>query len=152
MRACCFTGHRDISSAEQRRLIPQLTDEIEKQIAKGVTVFHNGGALGFDMLAALCVLGLRNKYSAIKLYIDVPHSGQADRWSEDKRRVYESILERADCVTVLSKNYYSGCMYARNRHMVDQSESVIAYVRHTRGGAYYTVSYAEEQEKEVIYL
>ena len=86
MRACCFTGHRDISSAEQRRLIPQLTDEIEKQIAKGVTVFHNGGALGFDMLAALCVLGLRNKYSAIKLYIDVPHSGQADRWSEDKRR------------------------------------------------------------------
>ena len=152
MKVCCFTGHRRISPAEQQQLIPRLTNEIEKMITQGVAVFRNGGALGFDTLAALCVLALRNKYPHIKLYIDVPHKGQEERWSETDRAIYHSILDRADKVTCLSESYYSGCMHTRNRHMVDRSDYVIAYVHHARGGAYYTAAYAETTGKTILYI
>lgn len=152
MPACCFTGHRALSLAEQKQILPKLTNEIEKLIEQGVTVFRSGGALGFDTLAALSVLGLKNKYPKITLYIDVPHRGQQDRWDEMQQNVYAYILNRADQVTYLAERYYSGCMQARNRHMVDNSDIVIAYVRRASGGSYYTAAYAEAQDKTVIYL
>ena len=152
MSVCCFTGHRALSLAEQQQILPNLMSEIEKLINRGVTVFRNGGALGFDTLAAICVLGLRKKYPNVKLYIDVPHKGQDARWNEMQQNVYAYILKSADKVTYLSEEYYSGCMQARNRHMVDRSDYVLAYIRRTSGGSYYTAAYAEAQDKTVVYL
>ncbi len=152
MSVCCFTGHRTLSSAERRRLLSGLSAKIEELIHAGVTVFRNGGALGFDMMAALCVLGLKTKYPKITLCIDVPHRGQESNWEASQQELYWYILERADEVTYLSEQYYSGCMYARNRYMVDRSDYVLAYVRRTNGGSYYTATYAEEQGKKILYL
>lgn len=152
MPACCFTGHRELSPDDQRQLIPRLTDEIEQLILKGVTVFRNGGAIGFDAVAALCVLALKNKYPNIQLCMHVPHKGQAGKWSASQKGVYKSILSRADYVIYHAEKYFSGCMHNRNRSMVDLSDYVIAYIRQTKGGTYFTVNYAESKNKQVIYL
>ena len=150
MSACCFTGHREIPAEQYTELRARLAQEIETCIQTGVTEFRTGGALGFDTLAAQCVLSMKTKYPHIKLQIDVPHNGQEKRWSEKNQAIYHDILSRADGVTVLAEHYYRGCMHVRNRHMVDHSNYVIAYVRKTTGGSAYTVAYAEEQGIPVI--
>lgn len=150
--SCCFTGHRSMSMAEQQQLFPILTQNLLKVIAKGTTVFRNGGALGFDTLSALSVLKLKEKYPQIKLFIDAPHREQSKHWEAFDRNVYEYLLNRADRVTYISQAYQRGCMQRRNRFMVENSDIVIAYVRKTYGGSYYTVCYAESLDKEVIYL
>lgn len=152
MLSCCFTGHRTMDAAEQELILSILTEQITELIKKGVTVFRNGGALGFDIFAALCVLSLKYEYPDIKLYIDAPHRAQAIHWDKDDKRVYEYILSRADKVTYVSDHYSSGCMLKRNRYMVDRSEYVIAYIRKQHGGSYYTARYAEKKGRQVIYV
>lgn len=152
MLSCCFTGHRAISKAEQKQILLDLNEKLLEAIEKGVTVFRNGGALGFDTLSALSVLALKVKYPQIKLFIDAPYREQSAHWEEFDRNVYEYILARADKVTYVSERYQSGCLQKRNRFMVDNSDCVIAYVRRPRGGSYYTACYAESLDKEVIYL
>ncbi|MBQ4087591.1 MAG: DUF1273 family protein [Clostridia bacterium] len=150
MKACCFTGHRDIPAHEEEQLKARILREIYNLVLQGVTVFRNGGALGFDMLAAECVIEQKEAFPDIKLVMDVPHRGQADAWPAEQQQRYHLLLEMADEVNVLSERYFRGCMYARNRHMVDHSELLIAYVRKSTGGSYYTRSYALEQGKTVV--
>ncbi len=152
MRTCCFTGHRELSKTEEKQILAPLSDKIQQMITKGVTVFRNGGALGFDTIAALTVLSLKQKHPEIKLYIDAPHKHQSSKWSVYDKNLYEYILERADCVTYVSESYQNGCMQKRNRYMVDNSDFVIAYVKRPSGGSYYTACYAESIDKEVVYL
>lgn len=152
MKSCCFTGHRNLEGSVREQIIPVLTDKIEQLINEGVAVFINGGALGFDTLSALAVLGLKNKYPKIQLHIYVPHKGQSDRWSDDNKRIYDYILSRADRIEVISQFHHSECMKDRNQSMVDDSDFVIAYVRKTSGGSYYTAKYAETKNKKVFYI
>lgn len=152
MTTCCFTGHRTLSGSEREQILSVLTEKIEELINTGIAVFINGGALGFDTLAALAVLGLKNKYPNIKLKIYVPHAEQSALWSEDNKRVYNYILSRADEVKILSGKNYTGCMHERNRRMVDDSDCVIAYVKKTSGGSYYTAAYALSNDKKVYFI
>lgn len=152
MISCCFTGHREMSMAEQKKILPVLNDKILEMNLRGVTVFRNGGALGFDMLSAMTVLSLKSKYPQIKLYIDVPFRTQSKLWSEHDKYIYDYILSRADKVTYLSEKYKKGCFLLRNRFMVEHSDYVIAYIRKSKGGSYYTASYAENLGKKVVYL
>lgn len=152
MNSCCFTGHRNIDGSEKEQIIPVLIDKIEQLINEGVAVFINGGALGFDALSALAVLGLKNKYPKIQLHIYVPHGGQSDRWSDDNKKIYDYILSRSDKVIVLEPFHSPECMHDRNRRMVDDSDCVIAYVRKKSGGSHFTATYAENVGKKVIYI
>lgn len=152
MYSCCFTGHRNIDGSVKEQIIPVLVGKIEQLINEGVAVFINGGALGFDALAALAVLGLKNKYPKIELHIYVPHKGQSDKWNDDNQKIYDYILSRADKVNILEEEYSSECMHVRNRRMVDDSDYVIAYVKKNSGGSYYTAKYAESVGKKIIYI
>ncbi len=150
MKSCCFTGHREIPYQEHETIAVRLEEEVRKRIAAGFDTFRAGGALGFDTMAALCVLKLKKEFSHIRLCIDVPHRGQEQRWSMENRKLYQEILLFADEVNILAESYMRGCMHVRNRYMVDHSECVIAYVRKASGGSAYTVEYAEKKGVEVI--
>lgn len=152
MYTCCFTGHRVMSKAEQKEVIPVLEEAVLNAMHQGVTVFRNGGALGFDTLSALHILGLRKKYPDIKLLIDAPHKKQSAHWAEMDRDIYDYILRCADGVNFVSEQYSANCMQKRNRFMVTHSDMVIAYIRTPRGGSYYTACYAERMGKTVVYL
>ena len=149
-KSACFTGHRDIRAASEEHIREKLVTLLQDLIGKGYTDFYNGGALGFDLLSAEAVLELREKYPQIKLHFIMPCNNQTRGWREESIIRYQSIRERADEVKCLSSVYYDGCMQARNRYMVDNSELCIAYLERATGGSAYTARYAEKNGVTVI--
>ena len=69
-----------------------------------------------------------------------------------QRELYEETLENCDEVVVLSAEYYPGCMYLRNRYMVDNADVVIAHFNGAKGGTMYTLSYAKKNKKSIIII
>jgi len=125
---------------------------IVKLIDQGFAFFACGGALGFDTMAALAVLKLRQEFSHIQLLLVLPYKGQARGWSKKDRRLYNQILRRADKIVYTSEYYYSGCFHKRNRHLVDQSEICICYLNESENGTAYTVDYARQKGLRIINL
>ena len=148
-KICCFTGHRDISPAHMRRLPKLLEKLISEQIEKGARTFRAGGARGFDTLAALAVLDLKERYPDINLELYLPCKDQAVKWDERDRRAYEYVLDRSDKVSYVGQTYFKGCMFVRNRQLVDGAHVCIAYYDGGTGGTAYTVNYAAERGVEV---
>lgn len=150
-KTCCFTGHRIIPHSEVLKINESLEKICESLINRGYSQFICGGALGFDTLAALCVLRLREKYD-IKLIIAVPCRNQSEKWNKTDRELYEKILKLADEVTVLSEEYTPFCMQNRNRFMVEHSSACVAYLTRTVGGTAKTVNYAADNDCELIFV
>lgn len=149
---CCFTGHRKIAPAQQMIVAERLRDIVEKLIRRGFTDFLAGGALGFDTMAAQCVLSLKEKYPHIKLVLVLPCVTQTKDWSAEDVLVYENIKQQADEVVYTSQEYTRGCMFKRNRYLVDHSSVCVAYLTGNKGGTAYTVAYAHQKGLNVINL
>ena len=149
-QTACFTGHREIPFFQKRRLKAKVKSAITDAIRNGYRYFGAGGALGFDMLAAQTVLELKADYPDIKLMLVLPCLNQTRGWAQEDVKEYERIKAAADKVTYISKEYYNGCMYKRNRHLVDNSSLCICYLTKQSGGTAYTVSYAESHDLKIV--
>ncbi len=150
-KTCCFTGHRELPTGWDRlKLMIRLETTIVTQIEKGIRFFGAGGARGFDALAARTVLRLKKKYPDIKLILVLPCLTQTRGWPAGDVKEYERIKNQADKVTYTSWEYTKGCMFKRNRHLVDHSSVCICYKTRDSGGTAYTVNYAKEQGLKVI--
>ena len=85
--SCCFTGHRQIAPADEPTLKAALKEQAIRLIGHGVTHFYCGGALGFDTLAAACILELKKQNSDIRLLLALPCRGQEkyyNKYTKDK--------------------------------------------------------------------
>lgn len=149
---CCFTGHRHIPVGEVADIRSRLLETIEALVKQGVTEFRAGGALGFDTMAAMAVLQVRDKYPDISLVLILPCKDQDKSWREVDKLRYQEIIAHADKVQVLAEHYYRGCMFVRNRALVDGSDFCIAFLRENAGGTKMTVTYAEKQHLQIINL
>ena len=149
---CCFTGHRQIPQEDMRSLYRELERVLDILIRSGVTHFRTGGALGFDTLAALTVLDRKKTDPSLTLELCVPCEEQTNGWSEEDTEIYNYIRSEADRVTVLHDKYVRGCMYDRNRYMVDGSHYCVAFCNKHRGGSAYTVKYAKSKGVKVVDL
>lgn len=149
---CCFTGHRKITPEQQKVVAERLYRTVEGLICSGVRYFGTGGALGFDTMAAECVLMLRERYPHIKLILVLPCVSQTKGWREGDVRTYEEIKCRADKTVYTSQEYTRDCMFKRNRHLVDHSSICVAYLKESKGGTAYTVKYAMQKGLQVINL
>lgn len=151
-KTCCFTGHRTIPARE----IYELKISVEKKIAgltsMGVTDFICGGAIGFDTLAAECVLMFKKTNPSVRLFIAVPCRGQHEKWNQYQQKRYNNILKEADKVLYISEDYYEGCMQKRNEYMVDNSSFCIAYFRNHAGGTLKTIMYARKKKLIMQYV
>ncbi len=152
-KVACFSGHRKLPE-DCTVLRANLEKAIISLIERGVVFFGNGGAVGFDALAAETVLRLKEDYPHIRLVmvLPCPPEQQSLKWNEQQKKRYYDLLNRADKVRVLSPNYTRSCMLDRNRHMVDCSAYLICYLREQHGGTFYTVNYAEQQGLEILRL
>ena len=162
MKICCCTGHRpngfpfDYFKDKEKRnaYLTALQSKIGLAIEQGATQFISGMSLGVDLDFAEIILKLKAKFP-ITLECAMPYPDYSVRWSfEDEKRNYE-ILKSADKVTLVSDRYFNGCLFKRNRYMVDKSDLVIAVFNgEKKGGTFYTLSYAEKQGKiiEIIDL
>lgn len=151
-KTCCFTGHRSLDLTERPALTERLFRETQSLIARGVTYFGAGGALGFDTLAAQTVLCLRETNPQIRLILVLPCRDQDARWKESDRATYRELLARADKAVYVSERYDAACMHKRNRHLVDHSGHCVCYLAKTSGGSFYTVQYALRQGLSVVNL
>ena len=154
-RCCCFTGHRLLSASDRAGLRVLLYKEIKRLIGEGVTTFLSGGALGFDTLAAQEVLRLRaERPEPIALVLVLPCLGQENRWTERDAAVYRGLLRNADEVIYTGDVYEPGCMFVRNRYLVDHSSICLCCLREgsARGGTAYTVRYADKQGLPIVNL
>ncbi|MBQ9079767.1 MAG: DUF1273 family protein [Clostridia bacterium] len=140
-RICCFTGHRHISTEVLQSLTPRLRSTIRDLAAEGIHTFRAGGAIGFDTLAALCVLELREKLG-LRLELVLPCHDQTRGWSARDKDFYNHILGVCDSSRYISDVYTRDCMLERDRRMVDGSEVCVAYFTGRRGGTSFTVNYA----------
>ena len=147
---CCFTGHRELSG-EERTLIRVRLDKILPQLVEmGYDTFAAGGALGFDTMAARAVLRLKES-TPVRLHLILPCRDQDARWPMLDRAIYADILSQADEITYAAEQYHRGCMYQRNRMLVDSSTACVCFL--TRGGGTaYTVDYAKKKGLRVFNL
>ena len=152
-KVACFSGHRKLPQ-DCTVLREKLEKAIISLIEQGVVFFGNGGALGFDQLAADTVLKLKEDYPHIRLVmvLPCPPEQQSLKWNAEQKKRYCEILDWADKVRVLSPQYTNSCMLDRNRHMVDNSAYLICYLREHSGGTFYTVNYAEKQGLNILRL
>lgn len=160
-RACAFTGHRpnklpwryDETDSRCVALKAVLTEQIGALAEAGVTQFLSGMAEAADTWSALSVLSLRERNPAIKLHCILPCTAQAKKWSASSRGLYRSILERADSVVYVSRDYHKNCMLDRNRFLVEHASILLAvYNGARRSGTGATVNYARKMGRRIIVI
>ena len=160
-KVCAFTGHRpnklpwryDETDSRCVALKEVLAEQITALVEAGFTQFLSGMAEATDTWSALAVLSLREKNPAIKLHCILPCTAQAEKWSASSRELYRSILERADSVVYVSRDYHKNCMLDRNRFLVEHASTLLAvYNGVRRSGTGATVNYARKMGREIIVI
>lgn len=149
-KTACFTGHRKIAPGQREIVAERLKNTVNSLISEGYRYFGAGGALGFDTLAAQCILYLKKQYPYIKLILVLPCKTQTRDWRSEDVAIYEHIKSQADKVVYTSKEYTRDCMFRRNRYLVDNSSICIAYLTKNKGGTAYTVDYAKKLGVTII--
>ena len=154
-RSVCFTGHRTIAE-DKETLSARLYALLERFVTEQkITDFYTGGAVGWDALAALTVLKLRESYPEVKLHLVLPcpFEEQSAKWNEAQKAEYQHILGLADSVDQVSDRYYNDCMKARNARLVElASDYCICYwnPKDFRSGTGQTVRMAQKKVIEII--
>ena len=133
-----FCGHNDIyydSDIEQK-----LTTIVEELIVNGATEFLSGGYGAFDILSAKIIKNLQKKYPHIKSILVIPYLDRKYDTSMYDETIYPP-LENTPPKFAISK---------RNQWMVQNSETLVAYVRYSWGGAAKTLLFAKQKKKHMI--
>lgn len=150
-KTCAFTGHRELYgdfSAEA------LKEKIETLIKEGVEIFYNGGAKGFDLIAAETTLLLKKTYPNIRLVVCAPFYGQEKYFSKTDKKRYATIVKEAEETVLISPISHKGAFLERDRYMADRADVLIAYLKKQTGGTAYTVEYFRKKypEKEIVFV
>ena len=150
--SCCFTGHRQIAAEDVDTLGQRIERAVLKCLELGIYRFYNGGAVGFDTVAAAHVLRLKQFHPEIELHMVLPCREQTAKWSSQQSRTHYNILSRATSVEYVSNAYTPTCMKERNYRMVEASCACICYYdpRHSASGTGQTVR--EAQRKGLLLL
>lgn len=160
-KCCAFTGHRPrkfpwkYNEADSRcvALKAVLAEQIAALADAGVTQFLSGMAEATDSWSAMAVLSLREKNPVIKLHCILPCRTQADKWAASSQERYHSILDQADSIVYVSREYHRNCMLDRNRFMVEHAAILLAvYNGEQRGGTAATMRYAQKMGREIIVI
>lgn len=158
---CSFTGHRPAklpfaneNSQGCTALKNRLYKEIKDMVDCGILTFYTGMAEGVDIWCAEIVLALRCIFPEknIALNAVVPYKGQERYWDEAWKSRYNEILSIADNVTIMHEKYVNGCLFERNRYLVDVSDYIIGVFCNTSGGTKYTLDYAKKNGRNIIII
>lgn len=158
--SCGFTGHRPaklpwgMNENDPRciALKEEMAIRLEAIYSAGYTHFICGMAIGCDFYFAEAVIALREKYPDITLEAAIPCGNQPDRWAENQRRRYNSLIDRCDSIKVIQINYTPDCMMRRNEYIVDNSALMLACFDGRPGGTMKTLLYAERNEVKTIII
>ncbi len=156
----CFSGYRpkkfpfnlNNASVEFCLLQSRIEKTLTSLIEDNCLVFYSGMAEGFDILCAECVLRLKEKFPDVSLVCALPFEKQELAFSSDWRYRYYNVLQKADEINYVSKEYYSWCFQNRNKYMVDNCDFVVCWYDGKSGGTQNTIKYAQKQQRYIINL
>ncbi len=117
-KVACFAYHKEIPVYPLGYTIKKLQERIESLISMGVVEFISGGNIGFDTIAALAVIILKEKYPEIKLTFILPHYQFLN--TENPNYLLNIIINEADIVIYTAEEYYDNCEEERNIEIVDR--------------------------------
>lgn len=153
--SAAFSGHRTISDAKTESLETKLIETIRSLYDKGYRTFYCGMAIGFDLMAAFCLVYVRQEYGLdIRFIACIPFIGQESLFSEDDKFRYNTLMQAADEKIVITKQYSKYSYLRRNDFMLNHSSTLIAYhdPSLSKGGTAYTIRKAVEMKKNVVNL
>lgn len=150
-KICCFTGRRELSSSAFS-IMAHLESMVRRMVKAGFTDFRAGGAIGFDTIAALIVLKVKQDHPHIKLHLILPHKNHAKGFSKEEKAIFYYTLKHADTVVYTGERYTRSCYFVRNRALVDGADYCVAYDNSVKGGTAYTVRYAKRHKVPVYNL
>ena len=153
LKTVAFTGHRpeklpwgnNDNSADALMYKFRLREALEYLIGVGYVNFMSGAARGFDTIAAEIVISLREVYPWIRLTVVLPCADQAAHWSSEERARWENIVHNSDHVETMARTFDRGCMFRRNRYLVDNADMLLAaYDGVSSGGTAMTLDNARK--------
>ena len=141
-----------MTEEEKHLAASRIGQAVAALASRGILHYYVGGAIGFDMVAAVTVLNAKRDLPTLTLTLALPCRDHTLKWSEAERRLFARVTALADEVVYVSDEYHRGCMQRRNRYMVDRSCVCLAYLTEATGGTYQTVRYAERQGLPICHL
>lgn len=143
MAVCTFFGHRDCPN----NLYVPLRNKIEELILNcNVDLFYVGNNGNFDAMVKEALKELKITYPSIQYYVVLAYMPtKADEYAQGKScdTLYPFGIENVPKRFTISW---------RNKWMVKHSDFVIAYVKHSFGGAASFVDYTQKSGRSVIDL
>ena len=143
MKSCFFIGHREVDE----RLLPTLVNAVERLVvSEGVTCFYVGRYGGFDRVAATAVKQVKQRYPEIILMLVLP---------------YHPAEHPVETPCGFDGTYYPEGMETvprrfaivqANKHMVENVDWLIAYVRHGASNSKRILEYAKKRSVPCINL
>lgn len=141
-KTCCFTGHRTIPSDEYKKIHDCVMNLLDELYLQDYRYFGVGGALGFDTLAAECLLEYKKTHPLIRIIEVLPFHGYRSYWTEAQKEYAASIDQAMDKIVFCCETPSRSAFLVRDRHLVDCSSACISYCTRLSGGTAYTVKYA----------
>ncbi len=133
-----FCGHRSIEQSLQ--VSNWLRDIVRTLILQGANTFLLGGYGAFDLLAARVVRDLKAEFPSIESTLVIAYLT-----TDNDPLLYDNTL-----YPPLENVPFRYAISHRNRWMVEQSDIVVAFVKHSWGGAVTTLNYAKRKGKVII--
>lgn len=141
MACCTFFGHRTVSDEIKSVLLEIIIDLIEY---KNVNLFYVGNKGEFDCIVKDCLKSVQEIYPQIKYYVVLAYMPtEKDKLRNDYflDTIYPDGLEKTP------PKY---CINKRNLWMIEKSDYVITYVKHSFSNAVKYKEKAESKGKTVI--
>ena len=145
-KTCCVTGHREIPADKEQYVENALRNEVAAAVTDGYTHFISGFADGVDLMFAAIIAEEKRVNRRLVLEAALPYRNRL----KAKSKHFQELLVCCDRVYVQSEKTTPNCYFERNRYMVLASNRVIAvYDGRAKGGTFYTLCFAQENEKDV---
>lgn len=142
----CFCGHGKLYN-DYDRIKAKCFDAVQSLILKGADSFLVGDYGDFDGLAASVCLALR-KENPIKVCLVLPYyQPHIDEYEKLRWDKFDSII-----TPDLSNTPHRFRIFKANQYMVNESDTVVAYVRTSYGGAAKTLDFAKKKGKSILNL
>lgn len=157
MNSVAFTGYRPekfsfpliTGDADYDEFYNNLYNAIKSE-AKENTTFYCGGAMGFDIIAGEIVLKLKKEFPKINLIMVVPFLEQSKGFTPVWKLRYKTLINNANDIVYIEKDYISGCYHKRNRYLVNNANTIITYYNGKSGGTRYTIEQATKKGLKII--
>lgn len=140
MKVCTFFGHSEIRENIDDKLTNVLLNLIKEE---GIIRFYVGNHGSFDRMVVKKLRDLKNTYPNIEYSVVLAYlpSKETLHKYESSETIYPEGFEN-----MLPKY----AIIKRNEWMIDKSDIIVTYVRHSIGGATKAKEYAERKGKRII--